>query len=557
MMHLLWLVGLALYAGIIGLIGWRPVRDAFTSVDPRALMVMAGVLLLAKWIRVLKWRFALGPGRQAVGLFFVSKLGGAWTPMRVGELSPLLLRSSRSARMGAWIVLDRLLETSATLALGAFGLLLLGLGSHELLPLIVAGGAVLVGLPAVVLMRRDLLVLAAGRSRRQTRLRRLLRFAAEASKEARRMRRMLPVVSMLTFVSTALDAYAGVVLIRSFGFDLEWAVAAAAQCAHGITSAIPITPSATGVPYVAAAGLIVKLGGIPVDVAAAAPPIAMVVNGIVFWPSFGIGLWSFRGRRPVQTDQAALFDRLVSSSNQLYAFPQESLERLNALVPKKGVLLDVGCGEGTIAAALDADRIVGLEVSSKCARLAGAQGGVRAPGGIAAVVGDAVAGLPFGQSAFDTVYCINVLHHLGQAWDAIFEELDRVLRGGGTLAIVEPDARNPLIRWTQAPGSPIRVAPCSDEPAIDPAELLPHLQRRGYEVECGPIGVEGHQIERSVFPMWQRFLKAPFVLALAWAYRGRPQKFVIVARKPHHSREKTRGCPGEPVQYGEGTKDGF
>lgn len=147
-------------------------------------------------------------------------------------------------------------------------------------------------------------------------------------------------------------------------------------------------------------------------------------------------------------------------------------------------------------------------------------------------VGDAAAGLPFKTAAFDTVTCIDVLHHLGQVWDEIFDELDRVLRPGGCLCIVEPDARNPFVRWTQAPNSPIRVAPWHDEPAIDPLELITRLESLGYEYTCEPIHIEGRQTERSVFPMWQRVLKAPFVMALAWYFRTSPNKFALVARKP-------------------------
>jgi len=39
-------------------------------------------------------------------------------------------------------------------------------------------------------------------------------------------------------------------------------------------------------------------------------------------------------------------------------------------------------------------------------------------------------------------------------------------------------------------------------------------------------------MRRSVFPWWQRLLKAPFVLALAAWHGNRPNKFAIVARKP-------------------------
>lgn len=224
------------------------------------------------------------------------------------------------------------------------------------------------------------------------------------------------------------------------------------------------------------------------------------------------------------TNQGDLFDKLASS-DVLYHYPQESLDKLNALVPNKGCLLDLGCGDGIIGQALDGSPVIGLDISRHCVKLSKGRG-------LHAAVGDAIHALPFKDEAFDTVSCIDVLHHLDQQWDSIFSELHRVLKPGGTLCIVEPDARNPFVRWTQAPGSPIRVAPWHNEPAIYPDELIPQLEGRHYAFDCSPIHIEGEQTERSTFPLWQRLLKAPFVILAAWHYRKRPNKFAIIATKP-------------------------
>lgn len=221
--------------------------------------------------------------------------------------------------------------------------------------------------------------------------------------------------------------------------------------------------------------------------------------------------------------QSALFDRLAAG-DRLYTYPQESLDKLNALVAVKGRTLDVGCGDGTIPSAFDAAFVAGFDISFRCAHLAGSKG-------IRAAVADAVGGLPYADEAFETIYCVDVLYHLELRWEPVFTELHRVLRRGGTLVIVEPDARNPFVRWTQAPGSPIRVAPYDNEPAIDPAELVPYLECRDYAFSVQPIHIDGEQVERSVFPLWQRLAKAPFTLALAFQYRNVPNKFVILARK--------------------------
>jgi SAM-dependent methyltransferase len=226
----------------------------------------------------------------------------------------------------------------------------------------------------------------------------------------------------------------------------------------------------------------------------------------------------------VKRPQAQLFDHLASS-DQLYVYPKESLEQLNALVLKKGRVLDLGCGDGVIGSAFDSSTVVGVDVSFRCARLSRDKG-------LHALVGDATESLPFSGACFDTVYCVDVLHHLEQKWESIFGELDRVLRPGGVMAIVEPDARNPFVRWTQAPASPIRVAPFDNEPAIYPDELAPHLLGRGYEIACSKIHIRGEQVERGVFPLWQRAAKAPFTLFLAYWYRRIPNKFAMIAHKP-------------------------
>ena len=221
--------------------------------------------------------------------------------------------------------------------------------------------------------------------------------------------------------------------------------------------------------------------------------------------------------------QGALFDRL-SASGELYRYAPEALSRLRELLPDKGFVLDVGCGDGVIGQALGAQRIVGFDISFRCAQLATRRG-------VHSVVADACLDLPFETSTFDSVYCVDVLHHLPDHYASALRAIDRVLRPGGSLVLVEPDAQYALVRWTQAPWSPIRVAPFENEPAIYAEQLTSILQDMGYTFTCRPIRIDGHQLERSGFPLWQRLLKAPFVLALAWWHGKKPNKFAIVARK--------------------------
>ncbi len=104
-------------------------------------------------------------------------------------------------------------------------------------------------------------------------------------------------------------------------------------------------------------------------------------------------------------------------------------ERLEPLEGRR--LLDLGCGKGRFAAHLRAAgaEVIGLDRSA--AMLAGAEGLPR-------VLASALR-LPFAASAFDGVFAVEVFEHLTSIDDVLIE-LRRVLRPGGTLAIVDKNA---------------------------------------------------------------------------------------------------------------------
>ncbi len=190
--------------------------------------------------------------------------------------------------------------------------------------------------------------------------------------------------------------------------------------------------------------------------------------------------------------QAALFDALAEGE-QLYVYPQESLDKLNAVILNKGRTLDVGCGDGAIPTAFDAPRVFGFDVSPRCARLSTKHG-------VPSIVADATQVLPFASSSFDSVYCVDVLHHLEGKQAPLLAELHRVLRPKGKLAIIEPDARNPFVRITQAPGSLLRVAPYNNEPAINPDEIMMLCLGAANRDERAYSSPDQFEIEKSKSP---------------------------------------------------------
>ena len=112
-----------------------------------------------------------------------------------------------------------------------------------------------------------------------------------------------------------------------------------------------------------------------------------------------------------------------------------------ALVPGK-LALELGCGTGIFLekVATAGARIVGLDLSADLLskarkRLAGAVNVVLHRGN--------AEHMPYGASAFDTVYGSSVLHHLDL--DRALGEVFRVLRPGGRCVFTEPNILNPQV----------------------------------------------------------------------------------------------------------------
>ena len=117
---------------------------------------------------------------------------------------------------------------------------------------------------------------------------------------------------------------------------------------------------------------------------------------------------------------------------------------VDALEPLPGKrILDLGCGKGRFARALQAlgAQVVGLDLSA--AMLAEATGVRR--------VRATARRLPFGPRTFDAIIAIEVFEHLDpRSRDLVCDEARRVLRRGGVLAIVDKniaalDAQRPWL----------------------------------------------------------------------------------------------------------------
>lgn len=100
------------------------------------------------------------------------------------------------------------------------------------------------------------------------------------------------------------------------------------------------------------------------------------------------------------------------------------------LVANAERVLDVGCGPGTDAAHLGADRVIGVDPSAVMCRRTTARG-------VTVCRGDAEA-LPFANEAFDACRADRVVQHVAQP-SAVIDELARVTRSGGRVVVADPD----------------------------------------------------------------------------------------------------------------------
>ena len=288
-------MGLGIYVFFLWYFGWEKLASVMKSADIRLIALLTAAEVFGLWLRAFKWRAVLGPRSSAVGLFFLSKAGGQWSPARLGELAPLMIKRHRTNRMAAWIIVDRLVEMSATFAMGVAGVLVLQVPDNGLLIIMLVAAGVLVVGPIVVLTQRRLFLWIGSWTSQTSFVHKVAMVLSEMKTEFIELMTKLPVATLCTVFATMVDVWVSVLLFKAFGYNVSFALLATVQCAHGIAAAIPFTPNATGVPYLAAATLIQQFGGVPGEVLAVAVGLRMGIVGLVFWTSFMIGSLNLRG----------------------------------------------------------------------------------------------------------------------------------------------------------------------------------------------------------------------------------------------------------------------
>ena len=145
------------------------------------------------------------------------------------------------------------------------------------------------------------------------------------------------------------------------------------------------------------------------------------------------------------------------------AEPERFEQRLAFLLEHVGAgdrVLDLGCGEGSFAAALlgPAGTVVGADVSA----VALARAALRAPGARMVTLRDGEP-LPFADDVFDVVWAGETLEHVADV-TGLLAEVRRVLAPGGTLAVTTPNLARLRVAAEALAGHPLedRLDPRAD-----------------------------------------------------------------------------------------------
>ncbi len=150
--------------------------------------------------------------------------------------------------------------------------------------------------------------------------------------------------------------------------------------------------------------------------------------------------------------------------------PRDLTAWLGSLEPARHAL-DLGCGDGAVSSAVQAERLTLADVSPVALERARA----RLPEAEAIEL-DPDAPLPFPDGAFDLVACTETLEHVRDV-QLLLSEVRRVLRPGGALALTTPAHRR----------------------AAAPDPLSPHIRfftRRSLRELLGAMGFDVASIRR-------------------------------------------------------------
>jgi len=460
---LLYLVfSLALFWGIVYHLQAGSSLQAVLAFDPGMILPVLSLVLVNIALRFSRWQFLLRkadirlPARTSLTLY-IATLGLIITPLYVGELfKPYMVKKLYSVQMRRTLTVVILERYFDVLALFTLGLLdPAGLGHLGYWVLLAAAPGVAAATMAVLPRLRFRAFRLFSRARLLVFFRSTLRPSASVFRALNAPRVFLQayLASLLAWLSAGVCFY---LTARGCGIsNLTLTQATAGFSAATTAGAATLFPGGIGAMEAALSARLEALT--PAETAWSA---VLMVRLLTLW--FGVLLGSavlftyyrkFLGFS-LETEEehfseiAPVYDAKIPDHMRRH-YLAKKIEPMQGLLEaagvKKGTGLDVGCGTGWYARALE-DRghtVLGLDRAEGQVR----QYLARVPTG-GAVVGDAAA-LPYGDGIFDFAYAINIIHHLpGRMQQAgALKEIRRVLKPGGTFFLHEINVLNPVHRF--------------------------------------------------------------------------------------------------------------
>jgi ubiquinone/menaquinone biosynthesis C-methylase UbiE len=169
-----------------------------------------------------------------------------------------------------------------------------------------------------------------------------------------------------------------------------------------------------------------------------------------------------------------------------YGVPAHLMKVINSYIPKGSKVLEAGCGIGNIVYGL---KKAGYECTGIDLAVRTVHAIKKAEPDLNIQVGD-VRKLPFNSKIFDAYISVGVIEHFWDGYEAIFQEMNRILQIGG-IAVISFPAMNLLRRMKRQLCFYSRLNPHSHtyedlqfyQFALDPQSVIDDLYKLGYQIE--------------------------------------------------------------------------
>ena len=222
-------------------------------------------------------------------------------------------------------------------------------------------------------------------------------------------------------------------------------------------------------------------------------------------------------------EQKQIYDKIMdkSKSGHQYVYHENTANMLDKIIPKKGKILDVGCGSGQLETRLSDREWYGIDISPKSVRAAKKFCKV-------AVTGDATKRIPFRSNYFDYAVAIAFFHHTPGAIRQSLKEIRRVLKPKGKLIIIDHDKSDTHTRLLHE--GPLRLVPSGNERVFYPDQMVAWLKDEGFDAS-GFEMISMYADQQALKPsIVVRMIKVPFLLIFSKLGKKTTGHFLINAR---------------------------